>query len=470
MSRYYILILKIIGALVLSWMLTIFVISIFHFDEVIYNEDGEFVFFAVIGSLVDVLTYLFYGAAFLIALFCAFVTAGPNKYLFDFISKFFQNYLGLWFGISDDIDQIPDLIDDEIAGLLNNVYLFSFQILFLLAIIYAIRSLFKSDPKYTLYTIGSIVLMIVIPFIVFEFNDMMELLGLETLPFFENLANPIDDTLTNIPIDDFGAFMASPVTVFGITAYIYLELSFQANYAETVTKPSLQRSDRLEAQLNILRRESIHIIANVDKIREEAKKRREEIETGQAEGISVAKFFARTSKRFSFVKEMIERRKLEEEEKKLVTAASKTRRLGRYIDRLFQEDPEAQNTLTASSSAPRVGNLAYSTVINFSYRVVLLIFISYVIIHPRWFLLNVFNLPPAITESVAMYSPESIIILLLPMMLTFPVISQIISYIKHRNLIIRLQQEGRIKEILASVGDYVKKEDVEEEEIVEETV
>ena len=471
MSRYYILILKVVGALVLSWMLTIFVISIFHFDVVVYNNDGDFVFFAVIGSLVDVFTYLFYAVAFLIAIFCAFVTAGSNRYLFDFIITFFQNYLGLWFrfpgGISPDIDQIPDLIGDEIAGLLNNVYLFSFQILVAIAIIYAIRSFFKSDPKYTLYTIGSIVLMIVIPFMVFEFNDMMKLLGLETLPFFENLANPIDDKLNTIPIDDFTAFMTSPVTVFGIIAYIYLELSFQANYAETVTKPSLQRSDRLEAQLNILRRESTHITANVDKIREEAKKRREEIETGQKEGISVAKFFARTSKRFSFVKEMIERRRLEEEEKKLVTAASKTRRLGRYIDRLFQEDPEAQNTLTASSSAPRIGNLAYSTVINFSYRVILLIFISYIIIHPRWFLLNVFNLPPAITESVAMYSPESIIILLLPIMLIFPVISQIISYIKHRNLIIRLQQEGRIKEILASVGDYVKKETVEE--IVEET-
>jgi hypothetical protein len=76
---------------------------------------------------------------------------------------------------------------------------------------------------------------------------------------------------------------------------------------------------------------------------------------------------------------------------------------------------------------------------------------------------TVFNLPPAIVDSVAMFSPEVIIILLAPLILLFPVISKIISAIKHRNLIIRLQQEGRIKEILASVGDYVKKEVVEEE-------
>jgi multidrug efflux pump subunit AcrA (membrane-fusion protein) len=52
-------------------------------------------------------------------------------------------------------------------------------------------------------------------------------------------------------------------------------------------------------------------------------------------------------------------------------------------------------------------------------------------------------------------------------MLIFPVISKIISSIKHRNLIIRLQQEGRIKEILASVGDYVKKEEIIEDKDIE---
>jgi len=52
-------------------------------------------------------------------------------------------------------------------------------------------------------------------------------------------------------------------------------------------------------------------------------------------------------------------------------------------------------------------------------------------------------------------------------MLLFPVISKIISLIKHRNLIIRLQQEGRIKEILASVGDYVKKEETTEDKDIE---
>jgi hypothetical protein len=147
---------------------------------------------------------------------------------------------------------------------------------------------------------------------------------------------------------------------------------------------------------------------------------------------------------------------LEEEEKKLVSAASKTRRLGRYLERLFREDPESEETLTARSSAPQGKSLITSTFINFTFRVGLLVILSFIIIHPHWFFVNVFNLPPAITESLAMYSPEVVITLLIPFMLLFPVIAKGISYIKHRNLIIRLKQEGRIKEILASVGDYVK--------------
>ena len=79
-------------------------------------------------------------------------------------------------------------------------------------------------------------------------------------------------------------------------------------------------------------------------------------------------------------------------------------------------------------------------------------------------MVNVFMLPPAITESVAMYSPEVIIVLLLPIVLIFPVLAQAISYIKHRNLMIRLKQEGQIKQILASVGDYVKVEEEPEED------
>ncbi|MFX1309663.1 MAG: hypothetical protein ACFFB6_03985 [Promethearchaeota archaeon] len=474
MARVYLLILKIVNLLVFSCLYVIFLTSLFDFNTVVVTAENEFVIFAFLGTLKNVFSYIIYGLLFLIGYGCAFAFGGitGNRFMFSFIEGFFKGYLSKWFSIPQpELQDIPNLILSELGVLFNDLYLFIFQILFVISVIYAIRGFFKSDPKRSFVAIGSIVLMIVVPLMVVGLRDMLDLfLGSvppESRPEFVQYiyqmaaTNPLNDSLTQIPIDNFFLFWASPVILFAIISYIYLEIAFQINYADTVTKPSLERSDRLEAQLNILARESHYITANIDKIKQEAKERLKEIEAEQKEGLVVGKFFAKTGRRFSYVKEMIEKRKLEEEEKKLVTAASKTRRLGRYIDRLFREDPEARDTLTASSSAPRARNLATSTLINFTYRVCLLLIISYIIIHPHWFLDTIIQLPDAITESVAMYSPEVIIVLLLPIVVIFPVISKLISFIKHRNLIIRLQQEGRIKELLTSVGDYVKKEEIE---------
>ena len=473
LSRNYLLVLNIINAIIFVLIILIFS-SIFNFNQIIFNPQGELVIFDVIDSIKNVLTLILYflllsiavGIAYLLMILFGSFPYFNSRYMFNFIQNFFKNYLNLWFSFPDgeapQFNEMVDLIIEEIMEFLSNFYLFSFQIFFLIAMIYFIRAIYQNDPKYSLTAIGSLVVMIVIPLMVFGFEEMLLLFisdeTLDDFGVFKDLKNPISEDLTNLPLDNFFEFLASPVALLAIVCYIYLEIAFQINYTDTVTKPSLERSERLETQLNIIRRESQLITTNADKIKEEAKKRREEIEE---EGEKVIKFFSKTSQRFSYVKEMIEKRKLEEEEKKLVSAASKTRRLGRYMERLFREDSEAEDTLTAKSSSPQAQKLAISTVINFSSRIFLLIIISFVIIHPRWFYINVFNLPPAITESVAMFSPEVVLTLLIPTILLFPVISWIISYIKHRNLIIRLKQEGRIKEILASVGDYVKKEEVD---------
>ncbi|MFX1447386.1 MAG: hypothetical protein ACFFCG_04545 [Promethearchaeota archaeon] len=471
MARNYILVLKIINVLIFIWILFIF-LSVFHFDEVITTSGGELVLLSFLNSLKNISTYLVfaaaYGVAFVCVIFASLIFSGSQPDLFTLLDDFFRKLFSLWFtfpnGETPQLNEIPYYLGQEFAIFNENVYLIAFQILFIITIFYVIKAFLKTDPKNDIIVIGSIVLMLVIPLMVFGLQDMLDLFYV-SIPYLEGLPNPLDPSLEQIPIDNIFQFFSSPVILLAIVSYIYLELAFQINYTYTVTKPSLERRIRLEAQLHILESESHYITANVDKIKEEAKTRRLELEI--EDRALIGKFFAKTGEKFSYVKEMIEKRKLEEEEKKLITAASKTRRLGRYIHQLFREDSEARDTLTARSSAPKPKSLVVSTAINFIFRVGLLIIISFVIIHPKWFMENIFNLPPAIIESVAMFSPEVIIILLIPLILLFPVISKIISSIKHRNLIIRLQQEGRIKEILASVGDYVKKEEVGEEKEIE---
>lgn len=465
------MILKVINALVFLWILVIF-LSIFHFDEVITTTDGELVLSSFLTSLRNISTYAIFTVAYGVAFVCVMVASilflAVQPSILTLLEQFFRGLLSLWFtfpnGTTPEFSEIPDLIGQEFAVFSENIYLIAFQILFIIAIYYAIKAFLRTDPKNDIRVVGAIVLMLVLPLMVFGFKDMLELFSIP-IPYFDDLPYPLDPSLEVIPIDNIFQFFASPVILLAIVSYIYLEMAFQINYTFTVTKPSLERSYRLEAQLSVLQSESYYITANIDKIKEEAKKRKQELKID--EKATIGKFFAKTGETFSYVKEMIEKRKLEDEEKKLITAASKTRRLGRYIHRLFQEDKEARDTLTAKSSAPKPKSLIISTVINFIFRVGLLIIISFIIIHPKWFMENVFNLPPAIIESVAMFSPEVIVILLIPLILIFPVISKIISSIKHRNLIIRLQQEGRIKEILASVGDYVKKEEIKEEKDIE---
>jgi hypothetical protein len=473
MVKSYLYGLKVLKILVFLWILYIF-FSVFHFNQVTTTTEGDLVIVAFFEGVRNILTYAFFGIIYLVAIgsiqLTSFMFYINPDFMFNFLNQLLRNFFSLWFifpnGNVPALTDIPNLIMTELSVFTGDLYLFSFQILFIISIIYLIRSFLQNNPKYDMLAVGSLIMMIVVPLMVFGFKGMMDLFQI-TNPYLENIPNPLDPAFSYIPLDNFFQFLASPVILLAIVSYIYLELAFQINYTDTVTRPSLQRSDRLEAQLQILESESHFVVANIDKIKEEAKKRKEEL---QIEGkASVNKFFLKVEERFSYVKEMIEKRKLEEEEKKLVTAASKTRRLGSYIERLFREDSEARDTLTARSATPKAKVLALSTLFNFISRLVILILISFVIIHPHWFFVYVFNLPPAITESVAMYSPEVVIVLLIPIILIFPVISKIISYIKHRSLIIKLQQEGRIKEILASVGDYVKKEEAMEQEITVET-
>ncbi|MBN1214309.1 MAG: hypothetical protein JXA99_02590 [Candidatus Lokiarchaeota archaeon] len=476
--KIYLTLLRVLNALLFVWILTIF-FSLFNFEEVLMVGDN-WVVIDFVYALKDLLSLIIFLLLYCVVMGFIYLIGGlfsaiGGQEMINFMDLFFRNLLGNWFSFADgtipSFEKIPDLLLSNILTLTNDIYLLIFQLIFIFTIMYLIRGIIQSNTKYNLKAIGFLVAMIIFPLMIDKFKEMLDLFGLlnPINDFLEDkgiinlneLIDPLSDSFSNIPIDNFFEFFSTPIILFAIISYLYLEISFQINYADTVTKPSLKRRERLEAQLNLLRKESVHVTTNIDKIKEEAKKKKEELGT---ERESIEQFLLKKEKRFSYIREMIEKKKLESEEKKLIQAASKTRRLGSYVDRLFREDPEAENTLTAKSSAPKVKNLVISTLINTLLRLGVLIIISFIIIHPKWFLVNVFRLPDAIVQSIETnFNPEAIIILLLPIMLFFPVLAKIISFIKSRGLVLRLKQEGKIKEILASVGDYVKKEEIETE-------
>ncbi|MHA2088644.1 MAG: hypothetical protein ACW972_10230, partial [Promethearchaeota archaeon] len=290
MVRRYLLTLKIINIVVYVWLLLTFLFSIFDFDVVITTADNQFVLFAFFGAIRNVFSYLIYFGGLAIGYACAYINPALSSFVLTFFKKFLLswlpfdvNHVNQFLGtpINElhelDFNHFLPLLMGEGEILFNDLYLFAFQILFFISIIYAIRAFFKSDPKNHLVALGSITLMIVLPMIVFGLRDMLNLFNFQ-LAYLNQMADPLSSSLFQIPLENFFQFILSPVIGFAIIAYIYLELAFQINYTDTVTKPSLERTDRLEAQLNVLARESHFITANVDKIKEEAKKRIEEIE------------------------------------------------------------------------------------------------------------------------------------------------------------------------------------------------
>lgn len=472
MVRWYLTTLKVANILVFFWILaifnTIFDQSLIDFAAVIN----------VITSLKNIVSYLIFGLLYLVAiglsmmvifLFLWHVYFDPT-FMRNFLDNLFKGLLNSWFafpeGPIESLGQIPSRLLNQIELITADIYNVSFQILFLLLIINFIRSTLQTNPKYNFWVVGCLVGMIIIPLFFEGLRNALNLFNI-SIEYLDNLPNPLFlSSILESPVNDFISFILSSIFQLALALYIYLDLSFQINYINLISMPSLERSERLESQLEVLKKEALEITTNIEQIKEESKKKKEEL--GIEKEAKISKFLGKKEQKFSYIKEMILKKKLEEEEKKLISAAHDTRRLGSYIERLFVEDSEARDTLTATSSAPRPSKLIVSTLTSFFIRVIALIFIGFIILHTSWIIISVLNLPEAISGSVAMFSPEIILVVMLPIILLFPLSAQIISYVKKRALISQLKEEREIKEIEATVGDYLVSTEQEKSEIVEE--
>ncbi len=138
--------------------------------------------------------------------------------------------------------------------------------------------------------------------------------------------------------------------------------------------------------------------------------------------------------RFSYVAELIEKKKLEKEEKMRMGAMKDTRRLANYLDKLFRQDPDAYSTLTAKSSSPSATNLISSTIINLASRIVIITVLAWICIHPYFIFVNVFQTPAAISQSIEISTPEAVLSIFIPIVLIIPLMSTIIRIAKHNKL------------------------------------
>jgi hypothetical protein len=134
MARTYLLSLKVVNLAIFAWLALIFYFQIFNFEAVVTTADNEFVIFAFIRAIRNVVSLLIYGCGLAIIFGISFITAGVyNQYLFNFIEIFFKKYLSSWFSISSpNLQDIPNLMLNELDESIIVIFLhFKFCLSFL---------------------------------------------------------------------------------------------------------------------------------------------------------------------------------------------------------------------------------------------------------------------------------------------------------------------------------------------------
>ncbi|NMC03669.1 MAG: hypothetical protein GYA24_00585 [Candidatus Lokiarchaeota archaeon] len=368
---------------------------------------------------------------------------------------------------------IYSLLADQGIAIGSNLYFLLFMLLFLLAIIYITLFFGRSDIKYTIQTVTCLAGMLVLasfPSLVKKILDMFGLPPAFYTPFFDAYFPDV-----NIQAPDLVASTSTWGAVWAaFFIYACLELSFQAAYVTKVSQPSAQRARMLKEQMMVLGETSLQF--EVEKQQQELARKAGGSGGGGVAGvvggaspaaameerkrITLRSFF--TGAGLGAIQEMIERRERERERTRLEEVSSDTRRLHGYINRLFEVDKRARETLTAVGSAPSQKNLASSTLLNMGVRLLALLGLVLLVINPQ-VLYAVFNVPPIIAESFEFYSPEAVVTAIVPIAMLFPVVSFSIRLYKQYKL---TKYQARREEESAILKRLSELREVEEQETV----
>lgn len=337
-----------------------------------------------------------------------------------------------------EVPAIYNLFTGDLATMIENLYQLLFILFLVLAVIYFLMFLGKSDIKYSLLSTMATLAPLLLALFEILFFQLIQFIfslfaggGFDAASAFDSVENAlppinfVDETLLE-------KTLTWPVFMMAFFVYAFLELCFQTSYVGRVTQPSIQRTKRLERQLTIIGEQSLLLELEKEKQMRETGMR--STFTKKVEGerkITLKSFF--TGDGISSIKEMLERREREKEKERLEEVSSDTRRLNRYTSRLFEVDNEAKHTLTAAGSAPSQKNMIASTLVNMGFRLLFLFGLTLVCANPILFF-RVFNVPAIIEESVGFGAPEAIITVLVPIALLFPVISFLIRTAKRYQL------------------------------------
>jgi F0F1-type ATP synthase assembly protein I len=349
--------------------------------------------------------FLIFVAASLGALIDNFFSQQPTGVLFqqyyDAIAAYFQ---ALGFTLPPlPID--PVILQAVVTGLLQSVYFLGFQVLLIIGLTAGILSFLRVSGRLALLCFLSMTGIAILA----AAGILMNLPGGE----YGYLLAPV--STFPMPVNPI-LWLSSSVFVVAIVSFLYLEVSYQVVYFNSLLEPPSIREEQLRQQLQQLQTDAQRQVPV------------------QSQDIPIPKALQRMlgSDAFRLMRQVIERKLLRREWLVELKDAHEIRRLNTFVSRVFREDPEAEAALTAHAATPSIMRMTTLSIGSSLIRFTLVIIIAYICINPVIFL-TLLGAPGIIIESVELwFLLEKVIIFLLPLVLLFPLTATLIGYIRQR--------------------------------------
>ena len=446
------------------------------YDGKIFNV---FSVFGLIGQLRDILSFLLYivvyyiifGIAIGVGMLFSLMGSGyfNNNYFVNLTNQIVYNVIGGWFYLPD-LETGTAMIAPtpgeafqgakDVYGLISaDLYLVILQILVAIMFFYALRASFTSNPADSITTVTLINFVIIIPLFFTQLANVLSIfipvgnIGFLNTILSKNLLK--EDIFVNVNDLNFWQFLTSDIFLVALFMFLYLEFVFQVSYIDKVTAPSIEREERLTRQIEVMKVESLKAISRIKAVEEKKREKKllaqarmtqEEMEEEKEKKkrLSLRTMMSEKGQAgFSFVSELIEKKKLEKESERMMESMKDIRRISNYLEKLFRQDPEAKNTLTAKTAAPSSTRLIVSTFISLASRIIIIVGLTWACVHP-YAIFNAIS-PDSIANSVELQTYEAVLSILIPFLLIIPFISTIIKISKHAKLeeILKLEEIRR---------------------------
>jgi len=339
--------------------------------EDIWNLSYTYAWFSFLRSSIIFFLYLFllYLSFFSFFFVYIFTQEIPNTF-----------YVGqlLFQGYFQKILNAPTLETSiDIKTILKPAYVFSVQIIVVFMILSFILFLFRCDYsnayKVTLFE-GSLLFLYKLGEFLKFINPLWEEHSLLTMSIWSFITNPLIHNL--------------------LAVYIAFDLALQTSYVRSVFSLQIRKGSKLEEQI-------------------EESQTREEAPVSSLSMFMAKRFL--TSDVIQYLREIVEKR-FSRKRKELTKGIDSTR-LKIFLENLYQMDPEAKSSLEAEVTFPSERKTLISIALSTLYRLLALIVLSYIAIHPQ-LIFSFLGAPEPIIRSLELLQPEAILLILLPLLLT----------------------------------------------------